>query len=225
MSWIISNGVLINKTKGTVFYPWDYKLQWDITSKQIKFIDADELVISKVFEYELTYKQLTTWQSEGQAWKGIKVTIDSDLLPGSDTYQLRNGDLTNGTVSIELAKCEVSDVDDSYFGLSFNDVRYLVKKDGEVQQHLVKLIDIFERARITIVEPSSDDVTPGSSDFLCFAAWVYSLLCIAGGVFLAKEGDVAIGVGIGVSSLLVLAFALAISKINDNLHKFLAGRK
>ncbi|MBZ9612160.1 hypothetical protein [Rheinheimera maricola] len=220
MSWIISGGLLVNRSKGKVLYPWQYELQWGISEKEVRFLDFDGNVITQCSEYEIGYKDLSKLQEEGRVWQGLQIEIDSDILPGSNTYVLVDDQLTNGTVNIRLTKCELSVVSDEHFGLTCNEVRYLVKNEVATQQHLQKLMELLQNA-LRGVAPSShsSEATPGSSDFLRVVAWVYSLLSIGGGIFLAKEGAVAVGVGIGVSSFLVLAFALAVSTINDNLHK------
>lgn len=226
MSWIINNGLLIHGHNGAVLYPWEYSLQWDIANKVVNVVGNDNAVITSCYDDETSYQQLTDWQKQGECWQGLELEIDSEILPGDSKYRLNQAELTNGVVCLKLAKCKLTDIDDEHFGLTCNGVRYLVKNEGEVKQHLTKLINVFTSILDGVSPVSQMGDAPGSSDFLRAIAWIYCILSIGAGLYFGSKLD-AVGIGFGVAAggVILLSFALVMSNINDSLHKLLISKK
>lgn len=220
MSWKVKNGIFLNEDLGKVIYPWEYTLQLDLDQSATRIIGAGAGEIARVYNYDMSHQGLLTHQEAAMCLKGLTVEINSSVLPGPSTYRVQGAELTNDHVFIKLSGCTLSEVDDANLGLTFNGVRYLVKNQDEVKPKLELIIDTFAGTRLKTGPASEfEDEPPGSSIALRWISYVFIVLCLIGGGYLLTLKDYPLGLAIMLNGLFVLAAALALANINDNLHR------
>lgn len=219
------NGIFLNEDLGRVVYPWEYTLQLDLDQSATRVIGAGSGEIARVYNNEMAHQGLLTHQESAMSLKGLTVEINSSVLPGPSAYRIQGAELTNGHVFIKLSGCTLSEVDEANLGLTFNHIRYLVKNQNDVKSKLELIIDTFAGTRLNTGPASEfEDESPGSSTALRWLSYVFLVICLIGGGYLLTLKDYPIGIAIVLNGLFVLATALALANINDNLHRIAKGK-